>query len=224
MPARPASPTREVPAVIRLFAALDLPDPVRRQLAAVTGGIPGARWTTPDRMHLTLRFIGEVDNAVFRDVRIALSGIFCDPFPLTLRGLGTFGDKKPRVIFAAVDRSDALMRLQAKVDAVLQRINVEPRDMRKFTPHVTLARLRDVMPERVALHLDNHGGLVTDSFTIDRFTLYSSQLSSEGSRYRPEGVYPLGDTALEEEEADFDDFDRPAEEFDAPWALEPAYP
>ena len=89
--------------MIRLFVGLALPEDVTRRLALLGGGIPGARWMDEEQLHMTLRFIGEVDGAQFDDIRLALSAVQSPAFPLTLSGMGHFGDgRKLRALWAGV--------------------------------------------------------------------------------------------------------------------------
>lgn len=179
--------------MIRLFTAIALPEIVRTRLGLICGGVPGARWITPDRMHLTLRFIGEVEEPRLEDIRLALSAISGAPFALTLRGVSTFGERRPRMIYAAVDRSEPLARLKHKIDAALMRIGIGPEAERRFTPHVTLARLGPQAHHgRVGGFLTEHGLFQAAPFPVEAFHLYSSVLSGEGSHYAVEETYPLG--------------------------------
>jgi len=176
--------------MIRLFVALELPDTVRDRLVALQGGVPGARWSSDDQMHLTLRFIGEVDENVAHDIDDALSGIRAPAFELELSGVGEFGGRNPRALWAGVKANGALLHLQKKVETALQRIGLEP-ETRKFSPHVTLARLRSSPRDKVMAFLSHHGLFASGPIKIDRFVLFSSHQGSGGSVYHAERVYPL---------------------------------
>lgn len=187
--------------MIRLFTAIELPADLRNRLGLLCGGVPGARWITPDRMHLTLRFIGEVEEPVFDDIRLALSGVGVQAFSLTVRGVSTFGDRKPRVIYAGIERSELLARLKQKIDAVLMKIGIGPEDERKFSPHITLARIGSTAHHaRIGSFLSNNSLFSSEPFRVEEFHLYSSVLSGEGSIYAIEETYPLeeltGDEAV----------------------------
>lgn len=181
--------------MIRLFVALDLPDALRQRLALMGGGVPGARWQRPEQMHLTLRFIGEVEPPLFADICAALAGVTGAPFTTRLTGIGQFGDRKPRAIWAGVERVEPLLRLQHKIEHALQRIGLAP-EGRRYTPHVTLARLRNAPREAVATFCQAHNLFGSEPFPVTCFHLYSSHLSSEGSRYLIEESFPLAATAL----------------------------
>jgi 2'-5' RNA ligase len=176
--------------MIRLFVALSLPETVRRQTAMLQGGLPGARWSSDEQLHLTLRFIGEVDEGVARDIDDALSGIESPAFTLTLSGVGEFGGKNPRMLWAGVRPSEPLRHLQRKVETALQRLGLEA-EGRKFSPHVTLARLRGAPLSKVREFLSAHALFGSLEFPVESFALYSSQLTSDGSIYRIENEYAL---------------------------------
>lgn len=185
--------------MIRLFVALSFPDEVCRSLAALCAGVPGARWAHPEQFHLTLRFIGEVDGRIAHAISEELSGITMPNFELNLFGVGTFGDKrKANTLWAGVRPNPALNRLQEKVDNAVLRVGLPP-DRRKFAPHVTLARLNNAPFDRLGAYLSHHALYSAPSFTCDRFTLYSSFLSSSGAIYTPEQVYRLDGSAVGDE-------------------------
>jgi RNA 2',3'-cyclic 3'-phosphodiesterase len=125
----------------RLFTGLELPEVVVGQLALLRGGVVGARWLEPEDYHITLRFIGDIDARVARDIDEILSDIRRPEAPIRFEELSWFGGDKPRAIVARVKGDPALMDLQAEQERRLRRIGVEP-ETRKYTPHVTLARLR----------------------------------------------------------------------------------
>jgi 2'-5' RNA ligase len=177
--------------MIRLFVALEIPESIRTRLAMLEGGVPGARWASEEQMHLTLRFIGEVDGNVANDIDDALAGIRAPGFALELAGVGEFGGKKPHALWAGVRASEPLLHLQRKVETALQRIGL-PAEERKFSAHVTLARMRSAPPEKVMQFLAHHALFASGPFEVNRFVLFSSQLGSGGSVYHPERLYPLG--------------------------------
>ena len=176
--------------MIRLFVALELPESLRSRLSMLQGGVPGARWATGEQLHLTLRFIGEVDGHVAHDVDDALAGIRAPAFALELAGVGEFGGKNPRALWAGVRSSEALLHLQKKVETALQRIGL-PAEERKFSPHVTLARLKAAPREKVVQFLTHHALFASGPFNVDHFVLFSSHLGSGGSVYHAERTYPL---------------------------------
>ena len=174
----------------RLFTALEIPTDVAGTLSQLRGGIPGARWIDPEFYHVTLRFIGDVDHVVARDVAAALDEVDRFGFDLTLDGVDQFGNHKPRAIFAAVKSNPALVELQAEQERLMQRVGLPP-EGRNYRPHVTLARLRDTPPRQVADYLSVRGYYRSPSFEVPRFVLFSSRDSVGGGPYRVEAAYPL---------------------------------
>jgi len=179
------------PMDIRLFVAVDLPESVRRQLAGLCFGVPGAHWVAAEQIHLTLRFIGEVDGAMFRDVREALAGVRSGSFAMQVQGLGYFPPRQlPRILWAGVAKNEALVLLRNRVEATLVRCGLEP-EGRKFAPHITLARLRETPLSRLTNFLAGNGLFTTEPFTVTEFHLYSSQVSAKGAMHQIEANYPL---------------------------------
>lgn len=179
--------------MIRLFVAVDLPDSIKDELSGITFGLPGARWVEPDQLHLTVRFIGEVDGGLFADIRSALEDVRASQFPLELKGLGVFPPRKePRVLWVGLEKSEGLWQLRKKVDSALSRVGLAP-EKRKFSPHITLARLKQTPISRLTNFLSGNGLFALPPFQVTEFTLYSSQLTPKGAIHEPEAVYPLLD-------------------------------
>jgi 2'-5' RNA ligase len=179
----------------RLFTALEIPRQVGQSLAMMRGGLPGARWIDPENYHLTLRFIGDIDDGLARDIAGLLGRVQRVPFELRLDGLASFGGRKPRAVVAAVAPVAPLIELQAEHERLLQRLGLEPEE-RKYTPHVTLARLRDSSSREVADYLSVRAHYRSSSFAISRFVLLSSRSSVGGGPYVVEEAYPLAATEL----------------------------
>jgi 2'-5' RNA ligase len=179
----------------RLFVALDLPPELRAELAALAGGIPGARWVPPENYHLTLRFIGEVENWQAQEVDDALAAIRGHAFDLSLAGLGTF-EKAGRIhaLWVGAERNEALARLQHKVETALQRTGL-PAERKRFCPHVTLARTERAPPEKVVAFVQAHNLFRARPVRVAHFTLFSSRLGKEASVYTPEADYGLATRA-----------------------------
>lgn len=178
---------------MRLFVALGLPDEIRDSLSELEAPLPGARWVPAENLHLTLRFIGEVDGGQAQDIDAALMGVDGRSFELRLAGLGHFGEgAKTRSLYAAVAPTEPLSRLQQKVDQALQRVGLAP-EGRKFKPHVTLARFRSGAASMPHLErfLVEHSLFRAGPFPVSEFSLFQSFLSGEGSIYREEATYPL---------------------------------
>ena len=174
----------------RLFTGLEIPEACAATLAGARGGVVGARWIEPSDYHLTLRFIGDVDLGVARDIAETLGDIRRPAIAVLFEGLGWFGGDKPRAIVARVKPNPGLTELQADHERRLRRIGLAP-DPRNFTPHVTLARLRSVGPAAVADYLTMRGALAAPPFEAGRFVLYSARDSVGGGPYVVEATYPL---------------------------------
>lgn len=174
----------------RLFTALELPEAVVGELALMRGGIVGARWLGPEDYHITLRFIGDVDGRAARDIAETLGDMRRPKTQIRFEGLTWFGGDKPRALIARVKAEPTLMDLQAEQERRLRRIGLES-ETRKFTPHVTLARLRGVSQAAMADYLAARGALMAESFTAERFVLYSAREGSGGGPYVVEAAYPL---------------------------------
>jgi 2'-5' RNA ligase len=174
----------------RLFVALSIPDDVAAALALLQAGVPGARWQTREQLHLTLRFIGDVDGHAQAMIDDALAGIEAPRFALELHAAGAFGGKHPHALWAGVRANEALLHLQRKVETAVQRAG-QPPDGQKYTPHVTLARLRNGNAGRVMDWLTDHALYSSAPIAVDGFILYSSVLTSDGSVYRAERAYRL---------------------------------
>jgi 2'-5' RNA ligase len=174
----------------RLFTGLEIPGSLGASLAMLRGGLPGARWIDPENYHLTLRFIGDVDDALAREIASLLGRVRRREFELRLDGLTSFGGRKPRAVVATVAPSPSVMELQAEHERLMQRVGLEP-EGRKYTPHITLARLRDSTSREVAEYLSARGAFNSAPFTVSRFVLFSSRASVGGGPYVVEAVYPL---------------------------------
>ena len=140
----------------RLFTGVEIPSDVGQALGMLRGGLPGARWIDPQNYHLTLRFIGDVDDVIAHEVASMLGRVKRGPFELYMEGLTSFGGRKPRAVVASVAPAQALLDAQAEQERLMQRIGLEP-EGRKFTPHVTLARLRESSSRDVADYLAARG-------------------------------------------------------------------
>src|SRR4030088_1077546 len=136
----------------RLFTGLEIPAEIGQTLSGLRGGLPGARWIDPENYHLTLRFIGDIDGVSANEIASMLFRVNRKPFEVTLQGLSTFGGRKPRAVVAQVAPSRPLIELQAEQERMMQRIGLDP-EGRKFTPHVTLARLGGASNHNVAGYL-----------------------------------------------------------------------
>lgn len=187
----PRRPTHKGP-IMRLFVALELPWPLREQLAALAVGLQGARWVPPENYHITLRFIGEAPRHAAEEIDLALAGLQGRGFDLALAGVGAL-EKAGRVntLWAGVERNPALDHLRAKIETALQRAGLAA-DRRRFQPHVTLARLDALAAEpRLAAWVQAHNLFRAAPFRVTHFTLFSSLLGKEQPVYAAEVEYAL---------------------------------
>jgi 2'-5' RNA ligase len=177
--------------MVRLFVGVELPEDICERLASLSGGVPGARWVPAENIHLTLRFIGEVDGGEAEDIFHALRAVRPRRFDLTLSGVGHFdkGDDV-RQLWVGVERNAELFALRDRIESVLVRQGLEP-EGRRFTPHVTLARLRDTPLHRVSTFLAHNSLFRAGPIPVDHFTLFSSYLQGSGPIYTAEAEYPL---------------------------------
>ena len=174
----------------RLFTGLELPQNLAIELATMRGGLSGARWIDAENYHITLRFIGDIHESAAHEVHAALERIRRPAFTVTLNGLGAFGGDRPRAIVATAKASPPLIELQAEQERLVRRLGM-PAETRKFTPHVTLARLRQVSPMAVADYLSFRAWLASRAFDVDHFTLFSARDTVGGGPYVAEAIYPL---------------------------------
>ena len=174
----------------RLFTGLEVPSDIASELAMRRGGISGARWIDAENYHITLRFIGDIDERTASEVAEALGEIRRSAFPVVLDGLSWFGADKPRAIVAKIKPTPPLVELQADQERRLRRIGLEP-EPRKYTPHITLARLRSASTLAVADYLSTRGYLPSLAFEATRFVLFSARESTGGGPYLVEAAYPL---------------------------------
>ncbi|MDD5675506.1 MAG: RNA 2',3'-cyclic phosphodiesterase [Chitinivibrionales bacterium] len=174
----------------RLFVAIDLPEDIRDSLADLYLAIPGARWVNSDQLHLTLRFIGDVDELAFNRVMDNLRGVIFKPFLISLYGVGYFPPRrKPNVLWAGIKESPELLRLQAAIERAIVKSGCEP-DHRNFHAHVTLARLRDDAPlGRITDFLAVNALFSAPGIEVTEFHLYSSTLNAEGATHHIEASY-----------------------------------
>jgi 2'-5' RNA ligase len=174
----------------RLFTALEIPRNAAMSLSLLRGGLPGARWIDVENYHITLRFIGDVDGRTADELVERLDRIDRPEFQIRLDGIGSFGSKKPHSVWAGVTPTPDMFALQGEIERICQRIGL-PSDPRKFTPHVTLARLKSSRLDDVVHYLSGRGYFKTSLFTASRFVLLSSRESVGGGPYLTEEIFPL---------------------------------
>jgi len=174
----------------RLFSGLQVPGDICDELAQFRGGLAGARWIDPDDYHLTLRFIGDVSLSLAREIDAELAAIHQEPFTVRITGLDFFGGKKPRAIIAKVEASPEILALQASHERACRRAGADD-DPRKFQPHITIARLRNVQLPDIGNYLYARSIAKSWQFAVDEFVLFSARDSVGGGPYHVEAAYPL---------------------------------
>ena len=173
--------------MLRLFVGIELPPELKLSLSLLQSGLPGARWLDPGNFHVTVRFIGEADEGLAADIDDALSRIRAPRFAVSLAGMGSFSGRE---LYIGVEKCDGLSVLRDKVERALVRLRLEP-EGRRYTPHVTLARLRR-QDGRLEAYLGDHALYRAPPFPVERFHLVASYLTKAGSIYEDQAEYPLG--------------------------------
>jgi len=176
--------------MLRLFVGIEFPPELKLLLSLLETGIPGAKWVDPGNLHLTLRFIGEVDEGVAADIDEALLRVRARRFTLQLGGTGVFGGKRPHVLWVGVERDPDLWALRDKVEQALIRIGLDP-ESRKFAPHVTLARLRDPDMAGLSGFLAANAQFRAEPLPVEQFSLIASYPTKSGAIYEDQADYPL---------------------------------
>ena len=174
----------------RLFTGLEIPESLGLSLSWLRGGLPGAKWIDVENYHVTLRFIGDIDEATARELDAEFGRVRRRPFEVHIEGVTAFGGRQPHSLVAKVAPSPALSELQAEHERICQRLGL-PAEPRKFLPHVTIARCKTVSHTAVAQWLALRGGFSGGDWTAERFVLYSSKASRGGGPYIAEASYAL---------------------------------
>ena len=177
--------------MLRLFVGIPFPPELKMRLSQLCAGVPGARWIDPGNFHLTLRFIGEVGEDLAADIDAALSRLRARPLVLQLAGTGVFGNGGiPKSLWVGVERNPPLAALRDKIEQALVRSGLPP-EPRKFSPHVTLARLKHPAPDRIAAFLAASAQFRAEPLEVDRFSLIASLQTKAGSVYEDQADYRL---------------------------------
>ena len=177
--------------MLRLFVGIDFPPELKLRLSLLSSGIPGAKWVDPGNFHLTLRFIGETGEAVAADIDDALTRLQARRFILQLAGTGVFGGvDKPHSLWVGVERSAELVALRDKIEQALVRVGLPP-ETRKFSPHVTLARLHKPVLGKLSGFLAAHAQFRAEPLPVEGFSLIASFQTKAGSVYEDQADYRL---------------------------------
>lgn len=176
--------------MFRLFAALPVSADTSNQLAALQTGLIGAAWRPIENFHITLRYFGDLSAELAEELDRELAQIEAGAFNVRLQGVGWFGRRKPRAVWAGVEESAPLRDLSSKCERAARRLGLPP-DKHPFTPHITLAYLHHTSPEDLHIWADARKYFTAEPLRFEGFHLYSSQLGNGPGRYRVEADYPL---------------------------------
>ena len=179
------------PAMHRLFVAIRPPEHIRDLLIDAMDDSADFRWQDDEQLHLTLRFIGEVERPMANDIAAELARLRAEPFDLRLAGVGRFEQRNSGALWAGVEPKAPLAALAAKIERLCQCAGLQP-ERRAFHPHITLARWKGRRTREVESYIERHKGLSSDPFPVDRFALFESRLSRHGAHYEEVGAFALG--------------------------------
>ena len=188
----------------RLFTAIEIPPLIRQHLALMRAPLPGARWIEAEDMHITLRFAGDLDGRTAEEFADLLAGIRVRPFTVTIKTVGAFGGRDPRVLWAGVEAGEELDALYRANERAARAAGIEPA-ARDFRPHVTLARMRGARQHLVARFLEANGAFRAPPFLATRFVLMSARPGSGGPPYGVEEAFPFDGADGFDEHADHPD-------------------
>jgi len=175
----------------RLFTGLEIPPDIAFELELMRGGVWGARWIDRESFHITLRFIGDIEDGLAHEIADALDTVVARPFRIRLKGVGSFGGNRPHALYVGVAaEGEDLKRLQATHERICQMLGLPP-EQRKFTPHVTIARLKDTRLDSLHDYIASHNLYESRPFEVSSFVLFSSRPSRGGGPYAIEEAYSL---------------------------------
>jgi RNA 2',3'-cyclic 3'-phosphodiesterase len=194
----------------RLFSGLKLPDRTVERIQTLRGDLEGARWIEPQDYHITLRFAGDVDRRTGAEFADALSRIMADPFAMEFGELGCFGGDHPRALYIEIRPTPALFELQRANERAARQAGLAS-EGRKYTPHLTIARLKGTRPTAVARFIEAASPARWEPVPVVEFMLFSSRPVTGGGPYVVEEVFPLG-ADYSEDAAGEPDLDNSAEE------------
>lgn len=172
----------------RLFTGLKIPGDLATSLSFLRGGIAGARWIEPEDYHITLSFIGDVDEGAAQKIVAALETVRTSEFTLKVSGFDSFGGKKSRALFARIEANDALSQLQRSQDILLRQIGISI-EARKYVPHITVARTSQAKREDIDGFFSSHVGYTSPPFEISEFVLFSAKGTVGGGPYVVEETF-----------------------------------
>jgi len=174
----------------RLFVAIRPPEAIRDLLIDAMDEGPGLSWVGEDNLHLTLRFIGEVERRPAEEIATALGRIISKSFELEIAGVGRFDRRSGGALWAGVRPRKPVAELAMKVDRACVLSGLEP-EHRAFHPHITLARYKSANAQAARDFEQRLADLSSEPFEVSEFTLFESHLSRHGAQYEAVEVLPL---------------------------------
>jgi 2'-5' RNA ligase len=176
--------------VHRLFVAIRPPETIRDLLVDAMDDSADFRWLTDEQLHLTLRFVGEVERPIANDLADALVRVHADRFHLRINGVGRFEQRSGGALWAGVEPKPPVAALAAKIERACVGVGLEP-EHRAFHPHITLARWKGRRTREVHDFIERTDGLSSASFDVSDFILFESHLSRHGAHYEEMASYSL---------------------------------
>ena len=174
----------------RLFAAIRPPEDIRDLLIDAMDDSPDFRWQDEEQLHLTLRFVGEVERPIANDLTDALARVRAERFQIRIKGVGRFEQRSSGALWAGVEPKAPVSALSAKIERICQQVGLDP-ERRAFHPHITLARWKGRRTREVQDYLERNADLASEPFAVDRFILFESRLSRHGAHYEEVASFPL---------------------------------
>jgi len=174
----------------RLFVAIRPPEPIRDLMIDAMDDTPDFRWQDDAQLHLTLRFVGEVERPVAEDLADALGRVRAAPFDIRIKSVGRFDQRNSGALWAGVEPKEPLAALAAKIERACLGVGLEP-ERRAFHPHITLARWKGRRSREAEEFVARRRALTSEPFTVGAFTLFESRLSRHGAHYEEVEGYSL---------------------------------
>ena len=176
---------------MRLFIAIELPDDLKRLLGRLRSDIPGARWVPTEQIHLTMAFLGEVEESTQERLKGELARIYVPAFQLRFTGIGCFPNpRRPRVVWIGLEPEALLTELAARVREAVLTCGI-PQEERPFSPHITLARLKVPSFREIGVLIEQHQKQKLPPFQVREFKLFESRLTPQGAIHTPLNVFSL---------------------------------
>ena len=174
----------------RLFIGLKLPESCKAALRDLDPGLKGLRWLPAEQLHLTMSFLGDIDEAYHEPLRSALACVRVPPFFLPLAGVGSFNARgRPSVVWVGVGKGHPhLFALHHHIQDAVLHVGLEP-DLKPFRPHVTVARPCGISRQALQPFLRRNAEAEIGLWKVTGFTLYSSALAPEGATHTVEAQF-----------------------------------